>query len=257
MNGYAVFGAYFSPSGTTESGIKHLSSILSTDPQFLNLLHQDSIKTQFHSDDVLIVGVPVFSGRVPTPCIDILTSMQGTNTPAIAVAVYGNRDYDDALLELKTILEKQGFCVFAAAAVVAQHSIFPSVAAGRPDKQDFEMLTRFAVRCKENLATLNPVDDISICVKGNTSYRKIVSVPIKPSANATCNACGLCARLCPVHAIEIAHPKKTKKDVCISCTACIAACPQHARNFPKPAHTLAAKVFEKKFSARKEPEFFI
>lgn len=37
-------------------------------------------------------------------------------TPAIAVCVYGNRDYDDALIELKDAIEANGFKTVAAAA---------------------------------------------------------------------------------------------------------------------------------------------
>lgn len=66
----------------------------------------------------------------------LLAHLKGHGNPAIAVAVYGNRDYDDALVELQDLLEENGFCVIAGAAFVAQHSIFTKVAAGRPDEDD-------------------------------------------------------------------------------------------------------------------------
>lgn len=66
----------------------------------------------------------------------------------MAVVVYGNRDYEDALLELHDILSENGFVVVAAGAFVARHSIFPDVAAGRPDRDDLDRMAEFAERVR-------------------------------------------------------------------------------------------------------------
>lgn len=90
----------------------------------------------FGPDDLVLFGVPVYGGRIPSPAVQTLRRMQGSRTPAVLVAAYGNREYDDALLELADIAAANGFIPFAAAALIAEHSIMHSVAAGRPDAQD-------------------------------------------------------------------------------------------------------------------------
>lgn len=85
----------------------------------------------FGPDDLVLFGVPVYGGRIPSPAVQTLRRMQGSRTPAVLVAAYGNREYDDALLELADIAAANGFIPFAAAALIAEHSIMHSVAAGR------------------------------------------------------------------------------------------------------------------------------
>ena len=69
------------------------------------------------------------------------------NTPAVIAAVYGNRHYDNALLQMRNILAEQGFYVIAARTFIAEHSVFPSVAAGRPDQKDKAAMKEFTVTC--------------------------------------------------------------------------------------------------------------
>ena len=64
--------------------------------------------------DLMVVGVPVYAGRVPVMAADALLRFRGRGTPAIAVCVYGNRAYDDALVELCDLLGDGGFGVVAA-----------------------------------------------------------------------------------------------------------------------------------------------
>lgn len=184
----------------------------------------------------------------------MLGQFKGANTPAVAVVVYGNREYDDALLELTEILKAQGFIVVAAAAFVAQHSIFPAVAQGRPDQKDRELIKAFGARCKIAFAEFS--GDENITVKGTSPYCKAAAIPIRSSGDSSCTACGTCVKICPTGAIAGENPRKTDKSRCISCTACIAACPQNARNFRGPLYAIAGKDFSKKNSVRKEPEVF-
>ena len=76
----------------------------------------------FTKDDVVIIGVPVYAGRVPNILLKYLNSIAGNGALAIAVVVYGNRNYDDALIELKDILELNGFKVIAGGAFIGEHS---------------------------------------------------------------------------------------------------------------------------------------
>lgn len=252
-----IWSIYFSPSGTTKSIAENIASDFEGEQKTLDLLRSPITQEKhFTGGDLVVFAFPVFAGRLPKPCTEYIKRLRGENTPAIAAVVYGNRDYDDALLELKNILQEQGFLVTGAAACVAQHSIFTKVGAGRPDKEDLLKIKEFCEKCKDTLEKAkDTVHDIA--VKGNFPYKEAGSIPLKPSTDKNCTSCGVCAKICPVHAIDEKNPKETDKSRCISCTACIAACPNHARSFSKIPYTVAAKQFQKKCALRREPEFFI
>lgn len=248
---------YFSATGTTQTVVQAIGGNFDMENTQRDLLKEPLYTPEIvAADTLIIIGMPVFSGRIPAPCVEMLDKLKGTNTPAIAVVVYGNRDYDDALRELSGILQNNGFLVCGAGAFVAQHSIFPKVAAGRPDKNDLAQITAFAKQCGAKLTQMTGTEK-SVAVNGNLPDKPAAAVPLKPSANSKCNACGVCVRVCPVGAINAADPRFTNKKLCIACAACVASCPQQARAFRGIPYKLFGRLFKSKFSKRREPETFI
>ena len=208
--------------------------------------------------DLLIVGVPSYAGRVPEMAAQSLKRFLGNNTPAIIVCAYGNRAYDDTLIELKDIVEAHGFKLVSAAAVIAQHSIFPKVAEGRPDADDMEKLHEFAVNSKELLSQISKMSAVSrLMVKGNRPYRDTKPIPLHPEGSKSkCTSCHACAKMCPVGAISMEEPYKTNEKKCISCGRCIVVCPEHARHIGGLLYKTASWKFEKDYAEPKQPEFF-
>ncbi len=253
----AVHQLYFSATGTTKTIVNEVGRCFSKKTSVHELLRgsleQDLI---LGADDLLIVGMPVFVGRVPALAVPSLEKLRGDNTPAILVAVYGNRDYEDALLEMKNLLEPRGFIVVAAAAFVAQHSIFPRIAAGRPDAADMEAVRQFAAGCARKLEGFS-ADGPAVVVKGNFPYREYAVPPLKPGADESCTRCGACAATCPAGAIPEDAPQETDTERCIACGACIVVCPARSRAFRGRQYEETAAVFFRNNSARKEPEIFI
>lgn len=209
--------------------------------------------------DLLIVGVPSYAGRVPEMAAQSLKRFLGNNTPAIIVCAYGNRAYDDTLIELKDIVEAHGFKLVSAAAVIAQHSIFPKMAEGRPDADDMEKLHEFAVNSKELLSQISKMSAVSrLMVKGNRPYRDTKPIPLHPEGSKSkCTSCHACAKMCPVGAISMEEPYKTNEKKCISCGRCIVVCPEHARHFGGLLYKTASWKFEKDYAEPKQPEFFL
>ena len=143
---------YFSATGTTRKVIETIGKSLSVRSNDHNLLlHPIREDISIAPDHLTIVAMPVYNGRLPDYGSRNLAHLKGNGTPAIAVVVYGNREYDDALLELKTLLEENGFFVIGAAAFIARHSIFPQVATDRPDENDLALIRDFTRRCAEKL----------------------------------------------------------------------------------------------------------
>lgn len=172
---------YFSPTGGTRKAAYIIGKEI--DPQATEIDITDHTRQQnsyeLNGEDTLLVAVPVYGGRVPSVAIDRLKRITGHNTPAILVVVYGNRDYDDALLELKTTMESNGFQTVACIACIAEHSIMRVYAKGRPDSDDETILKNFSEQIKTKLVqlkngesfTYNP--QIQISEKSQTKRLKI------------------------------------------------------------------------------------
>ena len=258
MNIKTVTLVHFSPASGTKTVTNEIAKHFAAEKNELDLL-KTPLREELHlgADSLLIVGLPVYVGRLPAVCAEMLARLKGTKTPAIIAAVYGNRDYDDALLEMKNILAAHNFVVVGAGAFIARHSVFTGVAGARPDEGDNFAIARFAQQCATMLDGANAPDNIGdIKVKGNYPYRAIKGIPLAPSAGKACNLCGTCAKICPMGAIAAGEPNKTDKKKCIACTACINVCPQKARAFRGLLYKVAGKQFTKKHVTRLEPETF-
>lgn len=211
-------------------------------------------------DDLAVVGMPVYSGRIPAIARTRLDWFRGNGTPAIAVAVYGNRAYDDALVELVDVLSGSGFTVFAAAAFVAEHSIFPKVAAGRPDAADMELVAQFAKTSSQRLAA-GLSGSYPVKVKGNRPYLEPPKAGLRPTVDeGSCILCSTCVRVCPSGALFMAQDGNgiiRNEERCVPCSACIKVCPAGSQAYRGEKYEAAGRMFEEKFSARLEPETFI
>lgn len=270
-----VRGIYFSPSGATKQVISSLSSKISKemdemclgdikwelDDIIANPIRE--VKT-FNEDSIVVFGVPVFAGRVPSPCIPMIKKLKADNTLAVAVVSYGNSTYGDALYELNSLLEDQGFKVISAGAFISNHSMFNKIAKGRPDAKDHELLDRYANLCSSKLkrfASTNiqelKAKPAPLRIKGSMPIKLPMKMPIRPAANKKCVKCGVCASVCPTGAININDPTKVDASKCVSCTTCISVCPNGARGFFGPIAGASGIAFEKLCSKRKEPEWFI
>ncbi|MDE6643727.1 MAG: 4Fe-4S binding protein [Muribaculaceae bacterium] len=207
---------------------------------------------EISADDIVIFAAPVYGGRLPEMVAKRFVTLKGNGANAIAMVVYGNRDYDDALLELTDIVSANGFSVVGAGAFIGQHSIFPCVAKNRPDESDLKIAIDFATKCKEAIADSKHGN---LTIKGNHPYKKIMNVGLTPKVNiGLCYRCGLCATNCPANAISKDDPTITSADKCISCGRCIVHCPNRARSY---TGKLIGAIFTKAFSKRKEPEVYV
>lgn len=210
------------------------------------------------SGDLLVAAVPVYAGRVPPRAAEGLRRFHANGAPAVAMVVYGNRAYDDALIELCDLLDQGGFKVIGAGAFVARHSIFTSIAAGRPDGADMAAMARFAAGCTSLLKSVSTTSGLSAPrVPGNRPYREATPIPIYPSGSRKkCNHCNLCVSLCPMGAISPNRPSRTDGSLCISCGRCVEICPQHTRCFSGVTYKMAERKITKLCRQRREPECY-
>lgn len=250
MKKFQLINAYFSPTGTTGQVARTIAAGFSCPTTELDLSRPDC-SAAVGDDTVLLAVVPVYGGRVPAVALERLSRIQSKGQKAVAVVVYGNREFDDALLELKNALEHNGFQVVAAAAFIAEHSIVRSVAAGRPDENDQTIARKFGADVAERLNVLTRVD-----VPGNNPYVAIKPSAVHPKTSDACIQCGQCAQQCPVRAIPMDAPNETLDDVCINCMRCVKVCPTQARALPAPFLSGAAKMLSEKAAGYKLPQLF-
>ncbi len=244
---------YFSATYTTKRVVEAVAAGLSNEVVSYDITNDTATDAVIiPCEELLVVGVPVYAGRVPAMAVERLRRFRGNNTPAVVVAVYGNRHYDDAVLELHDIMTECGFRTVAAGAFIAQHSIFPKVGTARPDAEDLAEIKSFA---EKSLAVLAG-DFGAINIPGNRPYKVPGGIPIWPTASRKCNGCGACAKLCPTGAIDPAAPKGVNKEKCIKCGRCIVVCPTKARRFYGIKYSLAAARFNAAFAARRANEMW-
>jgi len=254
----SVSAIYFSPTGGTRRYVVEIAKRIKRDFVEIDLtnVYNREKKYIFGEDDLVILGSPVYFGRIPQIKGGIFDNIKGNNTKTIFTVTYGNRDYEDALLEQMNICSKNGFIGVAAAALVAPHSYSQKIAHGHPNNKDLFALDVFVNRVKDVIER-EAYENKSLIVKGKYPYRKYSSVPFSPSANKKCNKCGKCAERCPVSAINVTNPEKKPNSNCISCLACVKYCPHNVRTVKNPLLYIARFMLERKLTKEERiPEFF-
>lgn len=270
MNHYIVT---FSPTGNTAmasreimSGIREvLSETADLEELDITLPSRRREALIFSEEDLLVVGMPVYAGRLPNLLLPYLNTLQGNGARCICVVTYGNRHYDDALLELCDLVKDRGFDIIAAAAVVGQHSFSEVLAKGRPDENDILRLREFGKAIGSKLSIYNRVESLSI--PGNHPYRPYYRPVgedgehvdfrrIKPETMDTCIDCKQCASSCPMGSIDFVDVSKIPGP-CIKCCACVKVCPVSAKAFTDKNFIWHKLELEYNYRERREIETFI
>lgn len=246
----------FSPTGGTKQAANRLAKGLSEEilPVDLTDSSMDFSAVSISAEDAALIAVPSYGGRVPEPAVKRLGALKGNGAKAVLVCVYGNRAYEDTLIELADAAKEAGFQVIAAVSAVAEHSIVRQIAAGRPDSQDEAQLTEFAAKIRAKLESGSTKEP---ALPGNRPYKKRGGSGMVPKPDMNCTSCGLCARKCPVQAIDRMDPKKVDEAACISCMRCVSVCPQNARSADPVKLEAVHAMLNKVCGGRKEGELFL
>lgn len=270
-----ICAMYFSPTDTTKLIVTEIATSLSsrfeetTDSCFdFTLPNARSERINFSPEDLVIFGVPVYAGRVPNILLDYLNTIKGMGALAVPIVVYGNRNFDDALIELRNILMADGFYPIAAGAFIGEHAFSDTLAKSRPDSADLKCAAQFADQIFNKLTLLPSHESLPLLsVKGEEPYRPyyvpkdragnpVNILKVRPLTSDSCDHCGLCAKLCPVGSI---NPDNEKEfiGICIKCGACIKKCPKKAKYYDDYNYLYHKTELELGYTRRAEPELFL
>lgn len=256
---------FFSPTGTSRRTIEAVAqgfgaeSIVRNDLTLPDQLGQ----TESPMEGLAIIGVPVYAGRVPALAVERLKKhVHGDGRPAALVVTYGNRAFEDALLELKDIAEDLGFIPVAGAAFIGEHSYSTfdtPVAEGRPDMRDESDAHQFGHLVAEKLSKGKASSHPSLELPGNRPFRDGTNAgpPAPETDPQACVLCGECSRSCPAGAIIAGDELSTNEDLCIRCCACTRVCPMSARSLTHEKIQGFRTMLVEKCSDRKDPEFYL
>lgn len=236
----------------------------------IDLTHAAGKAVVLPAQAVAVFAVPVYGGCVAPAALERLREIRGLGTPAVVLAVYGNRAFGKAVAQLAAVVAERGFVPVAAGAFVGEHSYSTPgtpIAAGRPDAQDLAEAAAFGTRIGEKLAhgERMPIDAAKLrephtpllsklrfirFVLGYRRRQKRNPVVLLPAGDAArCTQCGRCVALCPTQAIARGDELHTDPARCIRCCACVKGCSFGARTFETPF----AAALSRNFARRKPP----
>lgn len=264
---------FFSPTGNTKKIVESIGNQLSemlglpVERDDFTLPDAHTAVRTYGAEDLVVFGVPTYAGRVPNKVLPFVQNLfKGNGTQAVAVVTFGNRSFDNSLSELHDELEKNGFSVLGAAAVVCSHA-FAAVGNGRPNDADREQLAAFTDSVAKKLQA-EPQQQARITVRRNEALaayyvplgldgKPVNFLKAKPATDtAKCDNCGVCAALCPMAAID-------KNDVslvpgtCIKCQSCVFHCHTKAKYFDNELFLSHKAMLEQNYTRPAVSEFFM
>jgi ferredoxin len=262
-----VYAVYFSPTGTTRKAISAFAGGTGIRWKEIDLTLSETrqaFNQTFNEEDLLVAGLPVYGGRLPKHLENFFSGLTGKDTPAVALVMYGNREYDDALIELKIRLEERGFAVKAGTALIGEHTFSKKIAAGRPDTQDLATAADFG---KKTIESINKGLSGKLNLKGNfpfikKGYDPTVHLDFPPHprlvTTESCTQCGICSQNCPWGAISPTDCRTRDYSKCLLCYRCLKTCPEKAIQSTGEKWLEYLPQFEKRLNAqRKDPELFL
>ncbi len=269
-----VIGVFFSPVGKTKETVlgiaKEISAYLGKPMEPFNFTppqNRQGIK-EYKKTDFVVFGTPVYAGRIPNKLLSyVQNGFTGHGALALPVVTFGNRSFDNGLIELRNELENNGFHTIAGAAVSTSHAFSDKISPNRPDEQDWESLRSFARLAAKKALDLEEIPQ-PVQVPGEnilthyytplgTDGKPVSFLKAKPQTKLdVCTHCGVCVAACPMGSISKEDPASVP-GICIKCQACIQKCPSKAKYFDDEAFLSHVAMLEQNYTNRHENGLFI
>lgn len=269
-----VYAVYFSGTGTTRRTVERIARTVGGElglPVECVDFSRPAVRQEelrFSREDLVVLGTPVYAGRVPNVLLPFLREkISGGGAPAVPVVLFGNRNYDDALIELRNILVSDGLYPVAAGAFVGEHSFSRVLGQGRPNAADEALMDELAGCVARLVRELPVVPEEVVPVRGQEPIRpyytprdragnSINILKVKPKTDGEkCGSCGLCAEMCPMGSIDRLDVTNVR-GICIKCCACVKGCPTGAKYFDDAGYLYHQHELESQYARPAASEVF-
>lgn len=270
---HKVWAVYFTGTGNTQKTVRTVAKAACEDlgceygEYDFSLPSARENDLTFSPTDLVVFGTPVYAGRVPNVLLPYLTGKPtGNGALAVPVVTYGNRNFDDGLIELRNVLEQNGFTTIAGGAFVGEHSFSVTLGANRPDDEDLSLacqLGQAAAQAARNGTFTTPAP-----VEGEDPIRPYYTprdrngtpiniLKVKPKTDPDkCINCGLCARICTMGSIDPASVSSVT-GICIKCCACVKRCPKGAKYYDDAGYLYHQHELEDVYARRDKSRIFL
>lgn len=270
MNITKIHGLYWSATGHTKKIVTHICHFLS---QSLNLPVCETDITSFEarqndleipSTSFVVFGMPTYAGKLPNKIMPYIKEhIHGNQTYVLPIVTFGNRSFDHALAELCFLLSENHFCITGAAALVCEHAFSKKIATGHPNAKDFQQIDDFLNNILDNiqnhrtLSTPIPGDPKApYYIPKGIDGKPVNFLKAQPMTDMSrCDRCGLCAKYCPMHSINLQDPSQVP-GICIKCQRCLQICPKQAKYFDDPSFLSHVQMLETNYTHVKKNQFF-
>jgi putative ferredoxin len=269
---------YFSPTGGTAKYAKAMAAgaaealACPAEVSSFTLPREREDVRHFSSDELLIIGSPTYAGKLPNKILpEFQEKLRGEHTPVLLFVSYGNRNFDNSLAELLSVLRTNGFLPLAAAAFACRHAFSDRICPERPRVEELAEARSFAMRAAEALkaADLAVLEEASLAftVPGDAEAPYYVPkgedgapakfLKAKPLTDLSkCLHCGACAAHCPMGSIDAADTSNVP-GICIKCQACVRGCKQGAKYFEDAAFLSHVRMLEQNFAAPEKENLYL
>lgn len=263
---------YFTGTDTTKKVVTELANVIAKKLNIDNIFEYNfttpdmrESMPEFGKGDLVIAGVPTIAGRVPNLLLPYLNNINAQGAIGVAVGLYGNRNIDDCLMELKELMKNGGMQIIAGGAFIGEHSFSKILGKGRPDEKDMNIIREFGQKISEKIIKEDYSEPEMV---GELPLRKYYTPrdrfgngidirKVKPVTDTSkCIDCKKCANLCPMGAIDFEDVTKVP-GICMKCCACIKKCPTSAKYFDDEGYLYHQHELEELYERRAEPEYFV
>ncbi|MBO5339540.1 MAG: EFR1 family ferrodoxin [Oscillospiraceae bacterium] len=270
-----VWAVYFTGTGNTKKTVQQVAKAAAAklgceckDYDF-SLPKVREQELAFAPTDLVVIGTPVYAGRVPNVLLPYLTGkITGNGALAIPVVTYGNRNFDDGLMELRNIMHSNGLHPVAGGAFVGEHSFSVTLGAGRPDTADMSLAAQLGEQAADKILSLSAVPAQPVAVEGEDPIRPYYTprdrngtpiniLKVKPKTDTDkCINCGLCARICTMGSIDPQNVASVT-GICIKCCACVKRCPKGAKYYDDEGYLYHQHELEDVYARPAESKIFL
>ena len=196
-----VTALYYSPAGgtavMTESLARNIRDMLGDcSPEDIvlechDLLREQAAGIKVDEETVVVIGVPVYVGKIPLPAAEALRNISGNGAMTLTSVSYGGRSYGNALFELKSLAEEYGFRPVGAGAFLINYMARRGSSRISAPTMDVEAMSEFSKAASAKIRRLTgcEIEDLKIKpapleVNGKMPVHKISRVSPKAAAAA-------------------------------------------------------------------------